>query len=86
MADLDLPIISRRHELLIVQPKRPIPDTLPWLIDVDEQVHLRATGRAVRWLEGFSETTLSWTRRSMIHDLTNPGRITCELLPLIRLV
>jgi sarcosine oxidase subunit beta len=53
MADLDLPIVSRRHELLIVQPERPIADSLPWLIDVERQVHLRPDGQGRGLLGGF---------------------------------
>lgn len=49
MANLDLPVISRRHQLLVTQLKRPLPEPLPWLIDLDRQVHLRpdAPGRAL---------------------------------------
>ena len=53
LADLDLPIVSRRHELLVVQPERPVPDSLPWLIDVDKQVHLRPDGQGRGLVGGF---------------------------------
>lgn len=44
-----LPVQGHRHELLIVQPARPLPPGLPWLIGVDDQVHLRgdSPGRAL---------------------------------------
>ena len=43
-AGLEIPFISRRHELLIVRSAQPVPDVLPWLIDTDRQVHLRPAG------------------------------------------
>ncbi len=44
-----LPVAGRRHELLIVEPAAPLPEGLPWLIGVRDQVHLRpdAPGRAL---------------------------------------
>lgn len=46
---LALPVTGRRHELLIVEPGTPLPAGLPWLIGVDDEVHLRpdAPGRAL---------------------------------------
>ena len=52
-ADLDLPIVSRRHQLLVVQPERPLPDVIPWLVDVDRQVHLRPDGQGRGLVGGF---------------------------------
>lgn len=45
----DLPIEGRRHELLIVELTRPLPAGLPWLIGVDDAVHVRSdtAGRAL---------------------------------------
>ena len=44
-----MPVIGRRHELLIVEPAEPLPPTLPWLIGMKDEVHLRpdAPGRAL---------------------------------------
>jgi len=51
LADLDLalPVIGRRHELLIVEPARPLPAGTPWLIGVRDEVHMRpdTPGRAL---------------------------------------
>jgi sarcosine oxidase subunit beta len=43
------PVVGRRHELLLVEPKAPLPAGLPWLIGVADQVHLRpdVAGRAL---------------------------------------
>ncbi len=53
LAGHELPIIARRHALLIVQPDRPVPDSLPWLIDVDRQAHLRPEGQGRALVGGF---------------------------------
>jgi len=52
-AGLDIPFVSRRHELLIVQPTQPISSELPWLIDTDRQVHLRPDGGGRVLIGGF---------------------------------
>lgn len=52
-AGLEIPFVSRRHELLVVQPRQPVPDETPWLIDVDDQVHLRPDGEGRALLGGF---------------------------------
>jgi len=52
-AGLEIPFVSRRHELLIVQPTQPVPDVLPWLIDTDRQVHLRPDGGGRALIGGF---------------------------------
>ena len=36
---------SRHHELLIVRPEKPFPESCPWLIDIDNQVHTRPDGK-----------------------------------------
>jgi len=53
LAGLELPIISRRHDLLVVQPQRPVPEALPWLIDIDGQVHMRPDGQGRGLVGGF---------------------------------
>ncbi len=47
------PYVSRRHELLIVAPATPVSDTIPWIIDVDRQVHLRPDGGGRALMGGF---------------------------------
>ena len=44
-----MPVVGRRHELLIVEPTKPLPPDLPWLIGMRDEVHLRpdAQGRAL---------------------------------------
>lgn len=44
---LIVPVVGRRHELLIVEPAEPLPPDLPWLIGVEDGVHVRndAEGR-----------------------------------------
>lgn len=44
---------SRHHELIVVAPKRPVPDRIPWLIDIDRQVHLRPNGSGQALIGGF---------------------------------
>jgi sarcosine oxidase subunit beta len=46
---LVVPVVGRRHELLIVDTSGSSSAGLPWLIDVEEQVHIRsdAPGRAL---------------------------------------
>jgi sarcosine oxidase subunit beta len=41
MAGLDLPISPRRRKLVIVDPEKPVPETVPFVIDSDEGVHFR---------------------------------------------
>ena len=52
-AGLEIPFVSRRHDLLIVRPTQPISSTLPWLIDTDRQVHLRPDGGGRALIGGF---------------------------------
>ncbi len=53
MAGLKLPISPRRHELIVVQPEKPIPEAMPWLVDVDRQVHMRPDGQGRALVGGF---------------------------------
>lgn len=53
MAGLDIPFVSRRHELLVVRPAQPVPDDTPWMIDIDAQVHLRPDGGGRALIGGF---------------------------------
>lgn len=53
MAGIEIPFESRRHQLLIVRPQAAVPDTTPWLIDVDAQVHLRPDGDGRALVGGF---------------------------------
>ena len=53
LAGLDIPFVSRRHELLVVLPQLPVPDQTPWLIDLDSQVHLRPDGEGRALIGGF---------------------------------
>ena len=51
---------SRHHELLIVRPEKPFPESCPWLIDIDNQVHTRPDGAGRALVGGFlgnNETT-----------------------------
>jgi sarcosine oxidase, subunit beta len=38
---LDVPVEGRRHELLLVEPRKALPAGLPWLIAVEDAVHVR---------------------------------------------
>ena len=53
LAGLDIPFVSRRHELLIVRPTQAVPDDTPWMIDIDAQVHLRPDGDGRALIGGF---------------------------------
>jgi sarcosine oxidase subunit beta len=46
---IDLPVLGRRHQLLIVEPARPVATAIPWLIGVEDQIHVRpdSPGRAL---------------------------------------
>jgi sarcosine oxidase subunit beta len=43
------PVVARRHELLIVEPSMPLPRGLPWLVGMEDEVHVRSdvAGRAL---------------------------------------
>ena len=41
MADLDLPVSPRRRKLMVVDPEKPVPETVPFVIDSDRGVHFR---------------------------------------------
>ncbi len=53
MAGMKLPISPRRHELIVVQPEKPVPEEMPWLVDVDGQVHMRPDGQGRALVGGF---------------------------------
>lgn len=53
MAGIKLPISPRRHELIVVQPEKPVPEEMPWLVDVDGQVHMRPDGQGRALVGGF---------------------------------
>lgn len=44
---------SRHHELIIATPQKPIYNQIPWLIDIDRQVHLRPNGKGQVLVGGF---------------------------------
>ena len=44
---------SRHHELIIATPEKPIYNQIPWLIDIDRQVHLRPNGSGQVLIGGF---------------------------------
>jgi sarcosine oxidase, subunit beta len=52
-ASVSIPFCSRRHELLILNPRIPVPEDTPWLIDFDNQVHLRPDGQGRVLVGGF---------------------------------
>jgi len=47
------PFKSRHHELITVSPDTPISEATPWLIDIDNQVHLRPDGQGRVLIGGF---------------------------------
>ena len=53
MVGIDIPFVSRRHELLIAESKYDSKISVPWLIDLDNQVHLRSNGRGLVLIGGF---------------------------------
>ena len=53
LAGLEIPFVSRRHELLILQETARIPADIPWLIDTDHQVHMRPDGSGRALVGGF---------------------------------
>jgi sarcosine oxidase subunit beta len=50
---LDLPVEGRRHELLLVEPAEPLPAGLPWLIAVEDAVHVRSDDPPLAQIGGF---------------------------------
>jgi sarcosine oxidase subunit beta len=50
---LAVPVVGRRHELLIVEPSEPLPSGLPWLIGVGDGVHVRSDSEARALVGGF---------------------------------
>ena len=53
LAGLEIPFVSRRHELLILQQTARVPEGIPWLIDIDHQVHMRPDGSGRALVGGF---------------------------------
>ena len=53
LAGLEIPFVSRRHELLLLQQAARIPEGIPWLIDIDRQVHMRPDGSGRALVGGF---------------------------------
>ena len=53
LAGLEIPFVSRRHELLILEQAARVPEGIPWLIDTDRQVHMRPDGSGRALLGGF---------------------------------
>jgi sarcosine oxidase subunit beta len=50
---LAVPVDGRRHELLVVEPAEALPLGLPWLIGVEDGVHLRSDADARALVGGF---------------------------------
>ena len=85
------PFTSRHHELLIVKPEKPFPDSCPWLIDIDNQVHTRPDGAGQALVGGFlgnNEVTklkgydfpisVDWRQRVLIAAERSFGLIDCN--------
>ncbi len=85
------PFTSRHHELLIVKPEKPFPDSCPWLIDIDSQVHTRPDGAGRALVGGFlgnNEVTKlkgydfpiseDWRQRVLIAAERSFGLIDCN--------
>jgi len=53
LAGQEIPFISRRHELLLLHRTAGIPENIPWLIDIDHQVHMRPDGSGRALVGGF---------------------------------
>ena len=50
---LAVPVVGRRHELLIVEPAEPLPPDMPWLIGVEDAVHVRSDTEGAALVGGF---------------------------------
>ena len=50
---LHVPVDGRRHELLLVEPREPLPTGLPWLIAIEDAVHLRSDDHPHAQVGGF---------------------------------
>ena len=53
LVGIDTPFVSRRHELLVVHSELLFSDNFPWLIDLDNEVHLRTNGNGQALIGGF---------------------------------
>ena len=50
---LKVPVEGRRHELILVEPAELLPAELPWLIGVEDSVHVRADDPPLAQVGGF---------------------------------
>jgi sarcosine oxidase, subunit beta len=50
---LYVPVEGRRHELLLIEPAEPLPAGLPWLIAVEDAVHVRSDNPPHAQVGGF---------------------------------
>ena len=48
-----IPFVSRHHELLVLEESAAVPEEIPWLIDMDRQVHMRPDGSGRALIGGF---------------------------------
>ena len=53
LAGCQIPFVSRRHELLVLEESAAVPEEIPWLIDMDRQVHMRPDGSGRALIGGF---------------------------------
>ena len=53
LAGCQIPFVSRRHELLVLEESAAVPEKIPWLIDIDRQVHMRPDGSGRALIGGF---------------------------------
>ena len=65
------PFRSRHHELIIVKPKRSFTDVIPWLIDIDNQVHLRPDGEGRALVGGFLGKNKETDIRTYSYDISH---------------
>ncbi len=53
LAGLQIPFVSRHHELLLLEASAAVPEEIPWLIDTDREVHMRPDGSGRALIGGF---------------------------------
>ena len=53
LAGCQIPFVSRHHELLVLEESAAVPEEIPWLIDMDRQVHMRPDGSGRALIGGF---------------------------------
>ncbi|MFB6299630.1 MAG: NAD(P)/FAD-dependent oxidoreductase [Halobacteriales archaeon] len=57
MADVDLPVVPKRRQAIIVEPDTPVPETVPFTTDIDSGSYFRPDGGGEALVGGhFSET------------------------------